>query len=209
MNTQSKENLKLERMSSFFAARVNGYDTHMLNNVEGCKEGYWTMASLIPQNAKTLLDLGCGTGLELDAIFARLPDVWVTGIDLTKEMLDVLKHKHPDKNMELICGDYFEVDFGRKRFDCAVSFESLHHFAKEKKAALYQRVFDALVLDGCYVECDYMVETEAEEAYFFSENERLRRVVGAEANTYYHYDTPCTIENQIKLLSDVGFSTVE
>ena len=74
----------LEKMSDFFAARVEGYDEHMINNVEGCREGYVKMASLIPQNTQKLLDLGCGTGLELDEIFKRFPDVEVVGIDLTR-----------------------------------------------------------------------------------------------------------------------------
>ena len=29
----------IEQMSDFFTARVDGYDEHMLNNVEGCKDG--------------------------------------------------------------------------------------------------------------------------------------------------------------------------
>ena len=38
-----------------------------------------------------VLDLGCGTGLELDEIFRYFPDLAVTGIDLTREMLQQLK----------------------------------------------------------------------------------------------------------------------
>lgn len=28
--------MKLEKMNDFFAARIDGYDEHMLKNVEGC-----------------------------------------------------------------------------------------------------------------------------------------------------------------------------
>ena len=100
---------KLERMDDFFAARTEGYDEHMLEEVEGCKEGYAEMARLVPENIKNLLDLGCGTGLELDRIFEIYPDINVTGIDLTASMLEKLRQKHPDKSLELICGDYFTV----------------------------------------------------------------------------------------------------
>lgn len=51
-------------MSDFFAARVDGYDEHMLNDVEGCKDAYIKLAELLPQDTVELLDLGCGTGLE-------------------------------------------------------------------------------------------------------------------------------------------------
>jgi len=84
----------LEKMEDFFTARVDGYDEHMLNEVKGCKEGYIKMAELIPDGTESILDLGCGTGLELDEIFKRLPDVSLVGIDLTQAMLDKLRQKH-------------------------------------------------------------------------------------------------------------------
>ena len=107
----------LERMDSFFEKRVEEYDEHMLNEVEGCKEGYIKMAQLIPDGTQNLLDLGCGTGLELDEIFKIHPHIHVTGIDLTKAMLCRLRQKHPDKNIRLICDDYFKTDFGKESFD--------------------------------------------------------------------------------------------
>ena len=123
----------MERMNEFFAARVDGYDEHMLNNVAGCREGYLKMAELIPDNAENMLDLGCGTGLELEEIFKRFPDISVTGIDLTKEMLERLSEKYGGKRLTLINGDYFTTDLGESRFDTAVSFQTMHHFYKEKK----------------------------------------------------------------------------
>lgn len=55
----------------------------MLIDVEGCKEGYIKMAELVPDSTEAILDLGCGTGLELDELFKRFPNVSVVGIDLT------------------------------------------------------------------------------------------------------------------------------
>jgi tRNA (cmo5U34)-methyltransferase len=81
----------IEKMEDFFIARVDGYDSHMINDVIGCKEGYVKMAELLPDTVVNLLDLGCGTGLELDEIFKTHPNIKVTGVDLTKAMLDVLK----------------------------------------------------------------------------------------------------------------------
>ena len=199
----------LESMDSFFAARVEGYDAHMLANVEGCKEGYIKMASLIPSGTKVLLDLGCGTGLELDEIFKFFPDLRVTGIDMTRAMLDKLRKKHPDKALNLICGDYFKADFGAEFFDCAISFQTMHHFSHEDKIALYRRIFDSLVPGGLYIECDYMVETQEEEDFFFAENERLRREEGISPGEFYHFDTPCTIENQISMFLAAGFESAE
>lgn len=198
----------LEKMSDFFETRTDMYDEHMLQEVEGCKEGYKKMATLIPQGTCKLLDLGCGTGLELDEIFRLLPDISVTGIDLTEMMLQRLREKHPDKNMKLICGDYFEVPFGGE-FDCAVSFQTMHHFPKDKKLGLYKKIFDSIIHEGIYIECDYMVLTQKEEDHWFAENDRLRNQQGINNSDFYHYDTPCTVSNQIFLLKKAGFASVE
>lgn len=123
----------MEEMTSFFSKRADGYDTHMLTNVSGCKEGYEAMATLIPKSCQSLLDLGCGTGLELDEIFKVLPEIEVTGIDLTQEMLNKLAQKHPDKSIHLICGSYFDVPFSSSTYDCAISFQTLHHFSHDMK----------------------------------------------------------------------------
>lgn len=46
----------IEKMNEFFEARVEGYDEHMINNVEGCKEGYKVLSELIQKKAAVLLD---------------------------------------------------------------------------------------------------------------------------------------------------------
>lgn len=199
---------KLEKMADFFAARVGMYDEHMINDVEGCKEGYEKMAEFVPEGCERLLDLGCGTGLELEAIFERFPDVSVTGIDLCKEMLVKLEEKYRDKTLSLICDDYFVADFGAN-FDCAVSFQTMHHFSHSDKKRLYKRIFEATKQHGVYIECDYMVETDEEERHWFTEKEKICKEQGLNENEFFHYDTPCTIENQIRLLESAGFTDVE
>lgn len=199
---------RLEEMSEFFAARLSEYDEHMLSCVEGCREGYIKMAELVPKNAKTLLDLGCGTGLELYEIFKRIPDMEVTGVDLTAAMLQRLREKYPDKKLNLICGDYFTVPFGRD-FDCAISFQTMHHFKKDKKTELYKKIYSALADKGVYIECDYMVLTQQEEDLWFAENDRIRKEQGIGEDEFYHYDTPCTIDNQIALFKGAGFKDVK
>ncbi|HHY23934.1 MAG TPA: class I SAM-dependent methyltransferase [Clostridiaceae bacterium] len=196
-------------MSDFFTARVDGYDEHMLNDVEGCKEGYIKMAELIPDSTETILDLGCGTGLELDEIFKRFPNVPVVGIDLAQAMLDKLRQKHFDKNIKLICGNYFDVYLGENIFNMAISFQTMHHFSHAKKVALYTKIYKALNSKGVYIECDYMVTEQSVEDELFAENARLRHEMNIPDGEFYHFDTPCTIDNQIVMLKKAGFLSVK
>ena len=200
--------MELEEMTAFFTSRLDLYDEHMLREVPGCRAGYARMAALLPEGTARLLDLGCGTGLELEPIFARFPNLKVTGVDLTAAMLDRLRAKFPDRDLTLIRGSYMGMDFGRERYDAAVSFETLHHLEPEEKGALYRRVWEALTPEGVYLECDYIAATAEEEAALRLEHRRLRMEAGVGGDTLYHFDIPCTLEHQKVLLEAAGFVQV-
>ena len=148
--------MKLEQMNDFFAARVEGYDEHMRTTIEGADDFYAYTASLLPaEKDACVLDLGCGTGLELEEYFRLNPDAAVTGIDLSDAMLNALKAKFPDRKLNLVQGSYFDVPFGENAYSAAVSVESLHHFTAEKKEGLYARLHAALKKNGFFVLTDY------------------------------------------------------
>ena len=200
----------LERMDDFFTARINGYDEHMKSNIEGASSFYKFTAALLSagENAK-VLDLGCGTGLELEEFFLVNPNAKVTGIDLTEAMLDSLKAKFPDKDITTICGSYFDVPFGDGIFDAAVSVESLHHFSKEEKIPLYAKLWQALKPDGYFILTDYYAETDEQEVFFRQEQIRLRKEQNLPDEVFYHYDTPLTVEHEKEALIAAGFTKVE
>ncbi|HEY5562281.1 MAG TPA: class I SAM-dependent methyltransferase [Clostridiaceae bacterium] len=203
--------MKLEEMSSFFNNRVEGYEEHMMNNVAGSNIFYIETAKLIPKaKGLKLLDLGCGTGLEFDEIFKLNPTVMVTGIDLAKDMLKRIKEKHWDKlnQINLIVDSYFHYDIGEDIFDVVLSVETLHHYSHEEKATLYKKIIKSLKQDSLYIEVDYMAPNQEYEDYYFSEKKRILVELGI-TEGLYHYDTPCTVENQIQLLYNAGFKSVE
>lgn len=201
--------MALEEMSAFFTSRAEIYDEHMLKEVKGCKEGYEIMAENIPVSTQSLLDLGCGTGLELNEIFKKKPDMEVTGIDMTPAMLSKLKAKYSGKNITLICKNYVDCDFGADTYDAAVSFETMHHLSHEDKILVYKKVLKALKCGGIYIECDYMAHSREEENFYYKENSRLRKEQNIPDGAVCHYDTPCTVENQVIMLEKAGFSKVK
>ena len=202
--------MKLERMDDFFAARVNGYDEHMRMTIEGASDFYAYTASLLPmESGAKVLDLGCGTGLELEEYFNLNPDANVTGIDLSEAMLKSLKEKFPNKSINLVLGSYFDVPFGENKYDAAVSVESLHHFPAEQKETLYRKLFAALKENGRFVLTDYFAESEELEKEYFRNLKQLKEEQGLSGNEFYHYDTPLTVDHEMQVLRQAGFSDVQ
>jgi len=201
--------MKLERMDDFFAARIDGYDEHMRTTIEGASDFYAYTASLLPmdRNAR-VLDLGCGTGLELEEYFRLNPDASVTGIDLSEAMLNALKEKFPGRKIRLIRNSYFDEPLGEKAYDAAVSVESLHHFPAEQKENLYRKLHAALKEDGCFVLTDYFAESGELEKEYFRNLKQLKEEQGLPENVFVHYDTPLTVEHEMQVLRNAGFSDV-
>lgn len=199
----------LEKMSDFFEARLAGYDEHMRADIEGAAEFYPFTVALLPRDPGAfVLDLGCGTGLELEYYFGKNPTARVTGIDLSEGMLAALREKFPEKALTLLQGSYFDVPLG-SGYDAAVSVESLHHFTQEAKTGLYARLYTALNEGGFLVLTDYFAPDDAYEQFYFDELHRLKAEQGIADTGFYHYDTPLSVEHETEALLTAGFSRVE
>lgn len=200
----------LEKMSDFFENRLAGYDEHMLTNIESADKFYPYTANCLPKKENCMiLDLGCGTGLELEKYYSLSPSAKVTGIDLSQGMLSVLKKKFADKNITLVLGSYFDVPFGESVFDAAVSVESLHHFTKEEKVPLYAKLHKALKDNGYFILTDYFSLSEEEELMHRQNLLSIKAEQGIRDNEFYHYDTPLTVTHETEALLEAGFSSVE
>jgi SAM-dependent methyltransferase len=198
---------ELEEMSAFFDARAEIYDSYMLDNL-GLDEFYEVIFDCFEEPVKRLLGLGCGTGLEFERLFERFPDMEVTGIDLSQEMLNKFADKYPGKKLRLICGSYFDEDFGGL-YDHVLSTYSLHHFSEESKLELYKKIYDTIEPGGIFVFGDYTVSTMEHQNELIAENDRKRCELGITDNEIYHFDTPFTPETEIRLMKGAGFPSTE
>lgn len=200
----------LEKMSTFFNERICEYEEHQLNAIEGAQEFYpYTAACLPMQNNAKVLDLGCGTGLELNYYFRRNPTAIITGIDLAEDMLKKLKDKFSDREITAVCGSYFDIPFEKECYDAIVSVESLHHFTKEQKYLLYKKAYQALKHRGYLILTDYFAETDEQEHFYRQELLRLKSEQGICDDEFYHYDTPLTKANETEAMQEAGFSSVK
>ena len=134
--------MPLEEMGAFFARRLEGYDAHMLRDIAGAEEFYPAAAALLPTfPGCRILDLGCGTGLELGFYFPGNPAARVTGIDLSPKTIERARENLKEyPNITLVCGDFTAYAF-QETFDAVYASLTMMHFADkrgviEKAAAL-------------------------------------------------------------------------
>ena len=202
--------MELEKMGEFFDNRLDDYEEHQLNGIDSAKVFYPYTASQLPTTAGCkVLDLGCGTGLELNEYFKVNPMARITGIDLASGMLKMLRSKFLGNQLTLINGSYFEIPFGKNVYDAAVSVESLHHFTLQQKIPLYKKLHDSLKENGYFILTDYMAKNEAEEKANFLELTRLKKELGICDGECYHFDTPLTRAHETEALLSGGFVKVE
>ena len=198
----TQEETEAEEMSAFFTKRLARYEEVHLGN---WGELYAHIADFFDDGLETLLDIGCGTGLELEAVYRRFPEAAVTGIDLSGDMLAKAREKFAGRDFQGIEADYFVYPFPAGVFDAALSFETLHHFPFEKKGQIYEKLFQALKNGGYYIECDYVACCQEEEDLCRERMARARARSALPEDVFLHIDTPLTLEHQVELMERAGF----
>ena len=139
-----------ELMDEFFDRRVDIYEDHMREVIPDFDAFYSCVAAQIPQTGAdlTILDLGCGTGLELDFVLLRAPNARITAVDVSHEMLSRLLAKYnarrPRPNVTAIEGSYLTLSFPAGSFDYVISVETMHHLTGDVKLDITRRS-----LTGC------------------------------------------------------------
>ena len=107
---------------------------------------------------KTVLDLGCGTGLT--TIFMARQGCKVTGVDFADKLIEYAEEHNSNKNTEYIVGDITEIDL-EKPFDLIVLSDVIEHVAPGKLGALMETVQKhAHYLTVVYVNIPYHLFTE-------------------------------------------------
>ena len=111
-----------------------------------------------------LLDLGIGSGLVEEALFERLPDIEVVGIDRSEAMLAQARTRHRGRtNLRLLGGGFEDLDsldsLGADgsmapRFEFAICVQALHEVADEVKRAVFGFVRRRIAPRGLFLVLD-------------------------------------------------------
>jgi tRNA (cmo5U34)-methyltransferase len=103
----------------------------------------------------SVADLGAGSGLFSERVFAAFPHARFTLYDTSHEMLDLARGRfagHPDRFR--FVDQRLEHFSETRRFDLVISSLAIHHLEHQGKQTLFQRISAALRPGGAFVNVD-------------------------------------------------------
>ena len=137
--------------------------------------------------ARSVLELGVGTGETAERVRALHPEASWTGIDASEAMLGHARRALPDAQLR---HQRLEDPLPEGRFDLVVSALAVHHLDAGGKRELFRRVGQVLRPEGWFVLGDVVVPERPEDA---------------QIEIDWVSDLPDSAANQLEWLSDAGF----
>ena len=134
------------------------YDARIRTFIPDYEEMLDVAAAAIPAGARTIVDLGVGTGALAARCLAAAPRARVFGIDLDPDIL-AMASRRLGRRASFAAGSFLRTEL--PRCDAAVSSFALHHVrTRAAKGALYQRLHAALRPGGLLLSVDCQPATD-------------------------------------------------
>jgi len=133
---------------NYFVFMIFGGGDNLRNEIAG-------MAKL--KDAKSVLDIGCGTGnLALEIVKWLPSDGNVVGIDAGEKMVALAKNKLENKqiSIQFLRVSAESIPFKNEVFDCIFNVFLLHHLPMELKIAAFNEMYRVLKKGGELVTVD-------------------------------------------------------
>lgn len=197
-----------------FARQAADYQNLMVRLIPQYLEQHRVIADLLPRGSQRplrLLDLGCANGVLSEVALQKLPDLEVTGVDITREMLHAFTHKisRYTSSFRVIEGDYREVDLGGP-YDIVLAGLTLHHLAPDTRREFYGTLLDVMKPGGMLVARDVIID---EDDQVCDDQYRLWKAFmqGNDEDPEFWYekhlqkDSPITLTDLLSWMRDAGF----
>lgn len=128
------EALPIDLQRSYYARTAQQYeDLHVREHDEHGLALAWLAGLSEHFGARSVLDVGCGTGRALRYLKARQPQLQITGIEPSAE-LRAVGHAAGIGVDELVAGDATHLAFADNSFDIVCEFGVLHHLERPRLA---------------------------------------------------------------------------
>ncbi len=182
--------------------RVGEIKNYYSNNgtTENFDESY-LVANYLDSNMQKIVSLGVGKGEELEVILKKFPTLRIKAIDLVPEFLKILREKNLTYNLNIVCGDFFDVVYENDN-DAVIAINSLHYYTRDLKMRLYKKIFDSLKKDGKFISLDFYASDEEEESQYLA-----AYIKNIDENILI--DTPLCMDNEKNILEYIGFKKIE
>jgi tRNA (cmo5U34)-methyltransferase len=174
----------------------------------------------IYQKGTALLDLGMGSGLVEEQLFARKPDAYVVGVESSQAMIDLAKRRLVpfQQQYQLIyhdLADFEQAALPPANYSIVFSVQALHHLEPETQQKLYSSLFKLLPPRGVFLLLDRMdVDGESFADLYRSVWNRLERVSEARSGLsgddflqkiQRKKEHPASLEEHLAWLRQAGF----
>ena len=169
-------------------------------------------AAMIPRRARTIVDLGTGTGALAARCLTRAPRARIVGIDADVDILSAAQRRLAGRG-SFVTGSFLRVPI--PDCDAVVASFALHHVrTRAAKASLYRRVRRALRGGGLFlsVDCNPAADRALARAQRDAWSAHLRRAYSAgEAArllaAWRKEDVYVPLDDERALLERAGFSS--
>lgn len=206
----------INRTQEVFNATASTYDADRSRLIPGYNNFYRCALDLIPSRAKTICELGAGSGLMTRLLRDRFPTAHLHVIDFSAPMLDLARERlRDDPNISWHQFNY-AVEPLPEGLCSVVSSLSIHHLDDDDKRAVFRKAYGSLKPNGVFVNADQVSgpTPELEARYKALWLEQVRAAGATEqqidASLYRQQEDRCAcVEDQLCWLREAGFADAD
>lgn len=142
--------------AEYFGSMVDSYDSLIRRAVPRYDEMVERLTTYLPRHARSILELGCGTGNFSVFLSELYPTAEITFVDAAEEMISTTSHRlrEAPARLTFVKSRFEDLTPGIGTFDLITSTISLHHVADKK--SLYDRLYSRLEPGGWLMFADQL-----------------------------------------------------
>jgi SAM-dependent methyltransferase len=197
-------------VATHLGIKLTEYDSRIRTFIPHYEEMLDVAAAAISPRARTIVDLGIGTGALSARCLQTAPRARTVGIDMDPEILTLARRRLGDR-ATLVSSSFLRAPL--PKCDALVASFALHHVrTRPAKTALYRRIRAACQPGGLFisVDCQPAIDPAVRGAQFDDWLVHLRRTYSpahakALLRAWSHEDVYVPLEAEIALMRACGF----
>jgi tRNA (cmo5U34)-methyltransferase len=206
----------LNRTKEVFDATASTYDRDRSLLIPGCDTFYRWAINLIPAGAKTILDLGAGSGLLTVLIRQRFPKARIHLIDFSAPMLSLASARLGNDPLITYQRANYITEPLPENLCAVVTSLSIHHLDDMDKRTIFKKIYASLKSNGMFINADQVAgpTPPLDERYKMLWLQQVRAAGATEpqitASLFRQQEDRCaTVANQLLWLREAGFADAD